>query len=95
VQLGAHRFRGRGHDGSRGGAGAGRHQVLPQGEREVGRGLVALVDVLRQRLLEDRQQCLVLGAFRQRVDGLVVRDLVEGLHQALGQEGLAPHDQLE
>ena len=92
---GARRFRGRRRDGRGGGARAGGHQVLTQGESEVGGALVPLLDLLRHRLLEDRQQRLVLGALRQRVGRLVVGDLVERLHQAVGLERLAPDDQLE
>ena len=62
-------------------------QELAQVDGEVVGGGIAVGDVLGQRLLQDRQQRVVLGAFRDRVVvGVLVGDLVEDRHQVLGAE---------
>ena len=71
-------------------------QPLAQVHRELVGRLVALVDVLGERLLQDRHQGVVVGALRDQVEvRLLVGDLVEDRHEVVGVEGPPPGRELE
>ena len=70
-------------------------QELAQVDRELVRGLVALVEGLGQRLLEDRHEVVVVGALGDEVEvRLLVGDLVEDRHEVVGVEGAAAGQEL-
>src|SRR5262249_57555243 len=71
-------------------------QVLAERDRELVGGLVAVVEALGQRLLEDGAQRLVLRPLGQEVVvQLLVGDLVEDRHQVVGVERAPAGEQLE
>ncbi len=73
-----------------------RLQPLAQVHRELVGRLVALGEVLGERLLQDRHERVVVGALRDQVEvGVFVGDLVEDRHQVVRVERPAAGRELE